>query len=355
MASSVKIVGASIVSKRYLHLARVTAESFCRHNPDVPFYLLLADEPQSSFDPGPEPFQTVSLAQLQLPDPLGFRFQYNELELSYACTPYLIEHLLDEGFDGVVFLKQETLVLDSLAPLFEKLRTYSLVLTPHFLELPGGSGALRSEINVLRAGVFNGGVLGFSNCEEARIVLDWWKRKLRRNCFRAPEEGLHFEQRWLDFMPCIAPRSHILRDPGVNVGHWNLPERRIRVRDGRVTANGSPCRVFRFSGYQPENPRMVTKYNLQTTIEGAADAAEVFRQYQTAIERSGWPDTQRLPYAFDSFQNGQPITDAIRRSYHDLGDAASEFGDPFETERPGSFYNWLAGRQGSPASKSATA
>ncbi len=151
-------------------------------------------------------------------------------------------------------------------------------------------GAVEGEFerarNVLRAGVFNGGVVGFAKGEEARRVLEWWKQKTRRLCLLDVDHGLHYEQRWLDFVPSFAPRCGIVRDPGVNVGHWNLPERRIAVRDGRVTACGAPCRVFRFSGYEPEHPEKITRYSRAKVAE-AGGAAEVFARYQRLLEECG--------------------------------------------------------------------
>jgi hypothetical protein len=216
------------------------------------------------------------------------------------------------------------------------------LLTPHFLEPPRGARALEWELNVLRAGIFNGGFLAFSNRAEARQVLAWWKRKTRRGCFRAVEEGVHFEQRWLDFVPSLAPQCHILRDPGMNVGHWNLPERRIRVRDGRVTADGAPCRVFRFSGYQREFPQRVTQYNPHLTVESAGEAAEVFRRYQAGLDAAGYQETRQWPYAFGCFDNGVSIPETARRVYHDLNDEVRRFGDPFAAAHEGSFFRWLA-------------
>lgn len=337
-----KFVAATIASKRYLGLARVTARSFLQHNPDIPFCMLLADEADAGLDLRAEPFEVVGLDAMRLKDPWGFRFQYTELELSYACTPYLIQHLLERGFDGVVFLKQETLVLGSLAPEFEELRRYAVLLTPHFLEPPVGRRALEWEVNVLRAGVFNGGFVAFSNQDEARHVLAWWQEQTRRGCFRAVEEGVHFEQRWLDLVPSLAPAHHILRDPGMNVGHWNLPERRIRVKGGCVSANGVPCRVFRFSGYEPEVPRMVTKYNREMTVESTGEAAEVFRSYQSMLTAAGYDECQRLSYAYGGFDNGVPVSEEARRRYHDLGDEARRFGNPFEAAGEGSFFRWLS-------------
>lgn len=333
---------ATIASKRYLALARVTAESFRRHHADVPFFTLLADQAGEGFEARREPFETVFLDDLSVDDATGFQFQYNELELSYACTPYLLEHLLDRGYDGVVFLKQETLVLGSLAPEFEKLQRHSVLLTPHLLEPPGGERALETELNVLRAGVYNGGFAAFNASAEARRVLAWWKRKTRRGCFREVEEGVHFEQRWLDFVPSLAPGHHILRDPGMNVGHWNLPERRIGVRNGTVTASGAPCRVFRFSGYQFEAPEMVTRYNPHMRVESAGEAAKVFERYQAMLAAAGHRDCQQLAYGYGEFDNGMPISDEARRTYHDLGEEAQRFGNPFAAGGEGSYYRWLS-------------
>lgn len=322
----------------------MTAQSFGQHNPGIPFLTLLADEPDSSYDPLREPFSTVSLDDLAVDDPAGFRFQYNELELSYACTPYLIDHLLERGYDGVVFLKQETLVLGSLAPEFEMLQRHSVLLTPHLLEPPRGERAVETELNVLRAGVYNGGFVAFNNSAESRQLLAWWKQKTRWGCFREVEEGVHFEQRWLDFAPSLAPAHHILRDPGMNVGHWNLPERTIQAGNGTVLAAGVPCRVFRFSGYQYEAPHMVTRYNRHMTVDSTSEAAQVFRRYQAMLEAAGHEACQRLGYAYDTFDNGTPISDAMRRVYHDLGPETQRFGNPFSTSHPGSFYRWLNGQ-----------
>ncbi len=319
----------------------MTAESFRRHNPGIPFCTLLADEADAEYEPGREPFETVYLDELAVDHPAGFRFQYDELELSYASTPYLIDHLLERGYDGVVFLKQETLVLGSLEPEFEKLARHSVLLTPHLLEPPGGERAVETELNVLRAGVYNGGFVAFNGSEEARHVLRWWKQKTRWGCFRAVEEGVHFEQRWLDFVPCLAPSCHILRDPGMNVGHWNLPERKISASEGGVTAAGVPCRVFRFSGYQFEAPQMVTRYNPHMTVESAGEAARVFERYQAMLEAAGHRECQQKRYAYGCFDNGVTVSGEARRIYHDLGDEARRFGDPFPAGHEGSYYRWL--------------
>lgn len=333
---------ATIVSKRYLALARVTAVSFREHHPGTPFFVLLADRADGFLAPGSEPFEWIPLEQLCLSGARRLQFQYNELELSYALTPHWIEHLLERGFDRVLFLKQETLVLGSLEPEFQALREASAVLTPHLLAPPSGPDALRTELNVLRAGVFNGGFLGFSRHPEALAFLRWWKRRTERDCYRDVERGVHFEQRWLDFAPSLMPSCRLVRDPGLNVGHWNLLDRRIEILPGgEILADGRPCRLFRFSGYDPARPDQVTRYNPGLAVVATGAAAEIFRLYHERLIAAGHWTVQRWPYAWACYDDGTPISDAARRIYHDLGEQAERFGDPFRTG-PGSFREWLA-------------
>lgn len=331
----------TIVSKPYLALARVTAQSFREHNPDIPFYMLLADDEQGRLDPTREPFQILHMEDLGITALKQFQFRHTELELSYASTPFAIQCLLRRGYDGVLFLKQETLVLDDLSSVFAKLAEHAVVLTPHLLEPPSRPDALQHEVRVLRAGIHNGGVVGFANCEEAHSFLGWWQTKVFRRCIREVKRGCHFEQRWLDFAPSLVTRYHLLRDPGVNVGHWNLLERHIHVTNGCVTAMGVPCRVFRFSGYQPEQPEMVTKYNRYLTVANTGEAAAVFARYQALLMAAGYAETRKLPYAYATYTNGVPVSERARRAYQRRTDADSKDVNPFERTSIGSFRSWF--------------
>ncbi|MCS7044383.1 MAG: hypothetical protein NZR01_16485 [Bryobacteraceae bacterium] len=332
---------ASIASNRRMALARSTAVSLSLHHPELPFFVLQADAPHAAVDPAREPFRLLSYAGLGAAVPQWLHFHYGEQELTYALTPFLLRHLLETGFDAVLFLKQETMVLGRLDPLLEMLARHSVVLTPHLLEPPRGRQARLRELNVLRAGIFNGGVVGFRRTAESLALLDWWARRCACLCRLDVENGLHFEQRWLDFFPSLAPGLGIVRDPGINVGHWNLPERRIEIRNGQILACGLPCRIFRFSGYDPARPGTVSRYRPDWQVADTGPAAEVFRRYQALLEQCGWRECAGLPYGWDLFDNGEPIPLPARRLHSALGEAAAQFGDPFAAGAPGSYYSWL--------------
>lgn len=297
-SSSPRFAAVTIASKAYLSLARVTARSFKAHHPEIPFYLLLTDRCDGFFDPDDEPFEVIQIEDLAIPRLERLAYHYQQQAFSYAVTPHVMRHLLQQGFGGVLFLKQETLILGRLSPLFERAPQASMILTPHLLEPPRCNDPVRMELDVLRSGVYNGGVVFASQTEESLRFLSWWASHMETACEVRLKEGLHYEQRWLDHAPGLVQGCTILRHPGVNVGHWNLSERTIRVDGSSVFANDEPCLIFRFSGYDPDLPNRVTKYPPLRTLDSYPGAAEIFRRYHQMLLDEGYMETRHWPYAY---------------------------------------------------------
>ncbi|MEZ5287481.1 MAG: hypothetical protein R2712_22310 [Vicinamibacterales bacterium] len=317
------------------------ARSFRACHQDIPFFVLLADEPVAAVDPAAEPFTLVTLADLDVPDLPRLRFHHPQQPFSYACTPWLIEWLHARGVDRVVYFKQETLILDDVSGLFDRLATSPIVVTPHLPQPLGADGAER-ELNILLSGVYNVGVLGVARHASAREFLTWWADRLRYDCRHAVEAGLHFEQRWVDLAIAYFDGVHVERDPAYNVGHWSLPERAVtRAADGRVQVDGRPCRVFRFSGYRPEEGDRMTTYNARLPWEGLGVVRELVRGFREALEHDGYWETREWPYAYERFDNGVRVAETARQIYRTQGDAVARFGDPLSTGGSGSFWRWL--------------
>ena len=321
--------------------ARVIARSFAEHHPNAPFFVLLADEVDGYFDPEQEPYELVLLRDLDLPHGGRFRFSHPQQRLSYAATPYLIATLLDRGYDRVVFIKQESLVLGDLRDTVSALPPGGIALTPHILAPPAADNVIERELTILLAGTFNGGFVAVAEGQTSRRFLKWWQERVHSHCLYDVAAGMHYEQRWLDLVPGYFDTT-VLHDPGLNVGHWNLPERRITVTNGTVYADGQRCRLFRFSGYDPDRPRSATSYFYTPRLEVSrlGDAAIVFERYRQALFAAGWAETRTWPYAYQCFDNDVAIPEIVRDIYAGLPDA-ERFGDPFETQGPTSFFRWL--------------
>jgi len=342
LSAAPRFAACTIVAKPMLALARVLAASLRRHHPDLPFFVLLADEIGSCFDPALEPFELVPFGELAIPAGDALRFRYAQQPLSYVSTPFLLRHLLGLGFERILFLKQETLVTADLGPLLDALDDAPLLLAPHLTAPLAGPDAPDRELTILLSGVYNVGVLGVSRGEQTQEFLDWWSDRVSTHGHHDVTAGVHFEQRWLDLVPSYFPGARVLRSPGTNVGHWNLPERRIEVRDGEVLADGEPCRVFRFSGYDPDHPGRATVHSDRLAIEGLGDAGRLFDGYRSLLAESGHAEARRWPYAWDRFDDGSAIPAIARDLHRELGDEARAFGDPFAARGESSFRHWLA-------------
>jgi hypothetical protein len=332
----------TVVAKNRLSLARVLARSFAAHHQAIPFFVLLADEVDGAFDAATEPFELIPFAGLEVPDADAFRFHYEPQALSYASTPYLLSHLLGRGFERVLFIKQESLVVGHLDRAFDALHRHAIVLTPHLLTpFPGAAGIAREQV-ILKSGAYNVGLLGVSDRPDARAFLHWWRERTFAHCRHDIGGGMHWEQRWLDLVPGFFDDVHILKDPGSNVGHWNLPERVVRVDGDQVLVDGGPGGLIRFSGYDPDRPGQVTRYFDRLTPDALGAAWQLWERYQRELVAAGWENTRAWPYAWATFTNGVPIPDTARQLYRDLDpDARVALGDPFAADRPGGFVEWL--------------
>jgi hypothetical protein len=325
----------TIVAKPLLAHARAIAASFARRHPDIPFYVGLTDRADGCFDPAAEPFTVADADALGLP--AAMRFRYEQQELSYAATPSLLRHVLDRGHDRVLFFKQESLVTGDHAPVLERLDRAAIVLAPHLLEPLADS---RRELAVLLAGTYNLGFLGLADGPPARAFLDWWGERLATLCRHDVARGLHFEQRWMDFVPGMFDGVDVMREPGAVVGHWSLPERRVALDGECVTVDGTPCRLVRFSGYDLDEPDWATRYDRRLRTGDLGDAGLLFARFRAAVLAAGHEEARGWPYAFACFDDGTPIPRAARELHAALGERGSAFGDPFAPAGP--FRRFLA-------------
>lgn len=329
----------TIVAKNYLPFARVLDQSLRRHHPEARLVVVLTDD--GALASGGEAFSILTPADLGVPEIRPLAFRTTQFEFSVALKPYLLEKLLERA-DSALFLDADLLVLDELDSLFECVRSHDVTLVPHALVPASGANRIGRDLVLHRSGTFNGGVVGVRPSDAAVTLLRWWQRNVYSRCTHDTPHGMHYDQRWLDLIPGFVEDLHVHRDAGVNVGHWNLPERPIRIRDGRVTAGEVPCRLFHFSGFNPDDPETPTRYRPALRLEDIGEAARLYRSYAGQLRAACWNEARLATYAYDSFDNGVRIPEAARRLYASLRDK-ERFGDPFRAREAGNYFEWLRG------------
>ena len=319
----------TIISKNYLAAARVLMKSVAAHAPDADRIVLLADRVDGCFDPGGECFRLLLSEDLEIPDTRWFHFKYTILELNTAVKPFLIERLMQEGYEAVVYLDPDIEIHSPLEEAWSALENHSAVLTPH-LDQPVDDGKFPSEIDILRTGAYNLGFIGLRRSPGTEEVVRWWARRMERFCVVDLAGGLFVDQKWMDLLPGLLEGVRVLRHPGYNVAYWNIHGRRVERDAKGYAVNGQPLRFFHYSGFHPHHAERFSKHQNRFALGDLSEAARALcGRYARALVESGFDESSRWPYAYGRFEDGEPVVDAGRKIWWEMPALRAEVADPF--------------------------
>ena len=337
----------TIVTERDLSSAILLAHSFLAHHPQIPITALIVDAMPGDFLSG-LPFDVLDPEALPV-DRDTFRRMatyYDARELSAALKPFLLQLLLNNGDDVVMYLDHEIEVFAPLDDLFAMARD-RLVLTPHIVQpMARDILGVPDEETFLLHGQFNLGFLAVSDA--SRSFLDYWGERTRLFALDDPANGYFLDQRWVDPAPGMFDCS-IVRDPTCNVGYWNLHERDLdSTASGAWTIGGRPLRFFHFSGHNPNEPFRLSEH-LNGILRVRVDQQPALRRMLNAraervLALRGTAD--RRPYHWSHTTGGMELTRPIRRLYWDaVRHAGEEAVAPpphaFEDDEGRGFLSWL--------------
>jgi hypothetical protein len=179
-----------------------------------------------------------------------------------------------------VYLDPDIYVYGPLDPVWEALETSPIVLTPHLLAPSVTDEGIRdNEISAMKHGIFNLGFIAVAGGKVGLEFAEWWDVRLWDYCIDAPERGLFTDQRWIDHVPVFFPDTHVLRNEGCNVASWNIGERDVTERDGRVFVGADPLVFWHFSSVDHRaHLDMIEKY-------GRGEVPRrISEQYRTALQ-----------------------------------------------------------------------
>jgi glycosyltransferase involved in cell wall biosynthesis len=306
----------SIISPNYRHFARVLMGSLQRQHADWDRFVLVVGETQPPAHDG-EPFTSMALDALPLPNRRQFFFRYTLLELNTAMKPWMFEHLFGRGYDRVVYFDPDIVIYSALAELDDSFIT----LTPHLTGSIDGDEH-PSERTILQAGTYNLGFLAVTRNAQLATFLQWWQRRLEFQCLVDVARGLFVDQKWIDLVPAMFSGVRILRHDGYNVAYWNLKQRDISAQ---------PLRFFHFSGFNPAHPQIVSRHQPKLRVTSNADVARLVGDYVVALRDAGSESFRSAPYAFDVFANGRRVSNAARVAYRNSAELQAAGGDdPFQ-------------------------
>jgi hypothetical protein len=332
----------TIAARNYLPQARVLARSYARHHPGAECTLLLLDDPDGTVEAAGEPFEIVRPAQIAIDGFDGMAAMYGTLELATAVKPWLLRHLLARDRSPVAYLDPDIRFYAGLGAAAALLRDHPVVLNAHagFEPIPR-DGERPDELILLACGIYNLGFIALKPHEQTERLLDWWSERLRYDCVVDHPRGHFVDQRWFDLVHTVAPDFGVVRDPGFNVGHWNLHERDVeRGRDGEYTANGEPLRFFHFSGFDPGQPQTLSKHQSRVELSAHPVLAALFRAYAGELRANGCGDeTPASPYAH--LADGTALVPVLRDAYREGSREGAFRFSPFTPKGTEEFLGWL--------------
>ena len=306
----------TIVSNNYLHFARTLMQSVAQQHPDADRYCVIVDRDMQYATELVGEFQAIELNQLKLPDGDDFLFQYNVLELNTAVKPWALQHLLEQGYQKIVYIDPDITLYRPLTAALDLLsHAADIVFTPHLLS-PVTDDLQPTELDIRRAGTYNLGFCALGNTPNSISFLSWWQKKLHRDCIIAHDKGIFVDQSWMDLVPGIFPGTAVLRHPGYNVAYWNLAQRTVDMQEGQLCVNGEPLVFYHFSGLNPLAPHPVSKHQNRFTLKNMPTAvAELINDYCQRVKNNDIERYKAIDYGFACYEEGTPIRDAHRSCY----------------------------------------
>lgn len=345
LLDSARVVCFTSISLSYLGRARVLASTVKRFHPDWCFLTCISDLPPAGFefDPAAEPFDEVVWAhELPIPDISSWLFKHDIVELCTAVKGPLLESLVNQGVEKIVYLDPDIALFASLDEVIRVLDVSSIVLTPHQLDPDENEIAIfDNEVCSLQHGVYNLGFLAIRNDSTGRRFASWFAERLRNFCHDELERGLFVDQKWCDLVPAFFENVKILRDPGYNVASWNLSQRRVAVdRAGSILVNDWPLRFFHFTKLGPVGDVMTERY------AGESFAIhELWSWYKRSVREATPADLPADWWHYGRFDNDDRIPEAARRLFRTRSDLQAAFSAPFATG-PKTYHQWLQDQTG---------
>lgn len=328
----------SVVTRSHLAQARVLQGSLRATNPGLDFVLLVLDLDEDPVALSGRGVRVVDLGFLGDFELLQRMERiYDVIEFATAVKPFLLNRLLGEGYPVAIYLDADILVCGDLSGLISNISQSGILLTPHSLEPYPRDGLSPSELDIMRAGIFNLGFIGVDS--SARAFLDWWSERLKTQSMVALDKGLFTDQRWIDWVPALFP-VQVERAPGANVAYWNLHERELRVTGplpeqaggdvesvarqlGKsVSVNGQRLLFFHFSGYSPARPTDISHHffgNQRVLLSDRSELAAIFQLYGDLLVAKGYDHestkSPRSPWEVDGRDYGPEVRRFLREDY----------------------------------------
>lgn len=344
----------TIVAKNYIGLGEILGKTLHRHNPEIDFKIIVADE----FDNETQLPDNTLIARSFLPysdaEWRDMTFKYNLTEFCTAIKPAVIKYLFSQGYDRVIYFDPDIYIFSPIDELLSDISHKDLVLVPHVAGIHKKFKGDHDEWHINLNGIYNLGFIGIKNTQKNQNILSWWEERLRDQCFNERTFGQFTDQKWMDWIPGILNEEEIMinRNLGLNVAPWNFFEREIveqpdgyyvKFREEDSDNQRIDKLIFiHYSGFDYTELKKGKVKHKRLVLSNYPDFAKVFQEYGIAIKENATTFDKfiDLSYSYGKFDNGIQINEFHRRLFHGLSPKIRLKINPFLTGE-NSFFSQL--------------
>lgn len=124
-----------------------------------------------------------------------------------------------------IYVDADIWFLNDVELLISELLSHSISITSHNFNW-------RTKRNK-KYGLYNVGIVAFTNTKEARMALNLWRFNCLNYCKAELYKGKYADQKYLDHWPGLFMDVNILERAGINDAIWNIRYGQIRTKDGK--------------------------------------------------------------------------------------------------------------------------
>ena len=343
-----KVAACTIVAHNYVPMASVLAESLSEVHPEIVMHTVVIDHPASALNLEIPNSLILTIDEIDLKKN-NYQTQasiYDVTEFATSVKPFVLEQLLCD-FDVVLYLDPDIQIFSSLDAIISMTYEHGWSLTPHVTKPYKDRNAGPPEKEIMGAGIYNLGYVGVSKSSLA--MLHWWQEHLNREAIIDQPSQLFTDQRWIDLAVPIF-RPYIEYASGYNVAYWNLDHRILtQIKPDTYDVDGGPLVFFHFSGYDPDRPYLICKYQSTGSRVSMSDNpvySQIFSNYANRLIDARKRFGDLPPYGWDECVPGIPMKRHVRRLLREEL-MASDMGlcqvppIPFSSDEVSDFFDWL--------------
>jgi len=280
----------TLCSNNYLAHALTLGNSVLEHNPGYTFKIGLVDRKVPEVDYQSLGYEIIEAESIRIEGFEELILKYSVRELNTAVKAAFFRYFFSQVEDNstVIYLDPDIIVFHPFLDLENMLNEKNIVLTPHFTT-PISDDRHQQEEDFLNSGLYNLGFIAINKTHQGLEMVDWWDKNLREKGFIRFERGMFTDQIWINFVPLYFEDTAILDHKGYNVAYWNLHERELTDNHKVITKGKEyPLVFYHFSGYSPEHPETLSKYQDRFTFSTRTDLEQVFEIYRNALMENGY-------------------------------------------------------------------